>query len=143
MLPAREIRVPHNDVVRVFAVYADFTVRVDDNSPVHFDYDVRRTDSQGLNWILTFRVYGLDRKGRLMLFEHKWPHSYLQSPRRNEVIAEMVGKFAEPLNALPGRLEMVDPLSLISRPEPRAEREAWIHNRQGRQNRKRQPGPRA
>jgi hypothetical protein len=101
-----QVQVQRTNVVRVFFLYSDFRVRVDDNSPVHFDFDVRRVDSQGMRWVLTFKVYGMDRRGRLMVFEYKWPHTYLETPRRDEVIAELVDKFAEPLNALPGRLEV-------------------------------------
>ena len=92
--------------VRVFFLYPDFRVRVDDNSPVHFDVDVRAVDSQGTRWLLTFRVFALDRRGRLIIFEHRWPHSYIQTIQRESVTKELIEKYADPLNALPGRIEV-------------------------------------
>ena len=92
--------------VRIFYVYPDFHIRVDDNSPVHFDVDVRTVDSQGTRWLLTFRVFALDRRGRLIIFEHKWPHNYLQTLQRQSVMEDLVRKYADPLNALPGRIEV-------------------------------------
>lgn len=106
MLARSELQPPRSNVVRVFALYPDFRVRVDDNSPVHYDMDVKRVDSQGTHWLLTFRVFALDRKERLIIFEHKWPHSYIQTPRRNSVMQDLIEKYAEPLNALPGRIEV-------------------------------------
>ena len=94
------------EVVRVFFLYPDFRVRVDDNSPVHYDADVRQLDSQGTKWVLTFRIFGLDRRGRLVIFEHRWPHSYIQTLQRQSVIRELIEKYADPLNALPGRIEV-------------------------------------
>jgi len=73
VLATSELQIPRPRVVRVFYIYADFRVRVDDNSPVHYDAEVRRMDTQGNKWLLTFRVFALDRKGRLMIFEYKWP----------------------------------------------------------------------
>ena len=35
------------NVVRVFYLYPDFRVRVNDNSPVHYDVHVRQVDSTG------------------------------------------------------------------------------------------------
>jgi hypothetical protein len=93
-------------VVRVFLLYADFRIRVDDNSPVHYDMDVRQADPQGNRWLLTFRIFALDRRGRLIIFEHKWPHSYIQNIQRQSVLQELIEKYAEPLNALPGRIEV-------------------------------------
>ncbi len=95
-----------SNVVRIFYLYSDSRVRVDDNSPVHFDVDVRRMDTQGMRWVLTFRVYAMDRRERLIIFEHKWAHTYIQTPQRDEVVRELIEKFAEPLNAIPGRLEV-------------------------------------
>lgn len=106
MLAASELEVRRSRVVRVFYLYPDFRIRVDDNSPVHFDADVRRLDSQGNKWLLTFRVFALDRKGRLVIFEHKWPHSYTQTIQRQSYLQELIEKFADPLNALPGRMEV-------------------------------------
>ncbi len=106
MIAANEMQVPRSNVVRIFLVYPDFRVRVDDNSPVHYQVDVRRVDTQGMQWLLTFRVYALDRKGRLIIFEHKWPHSYIQTIQRQSMIGELVEKYADPLNAVPGRIEV-------------------------------------
>ncbi len=106
MIAARELQAPRSNVVRVFFLYPDFRVRVDDNSPVHYDVDVRRVDSQGTQWLLTFRVFALDRRGRLIIFEHKWPHSYIQTLQRQTVMQDLIEKFADPLNALPGRIEV-------------------------------------
>ncbi|HZW85517.1 MAG TPA: hypothetical protein VFE91_06430 [Nitrososphaerales archaeon] len=106
MIAAREMQAQQTKIVRYFLIYPDFRVRVDDNSPVHYDAGVRRVDSQGMNWVLTFRILALDRKGRLIVFEHKWPHSYLQTVQRSEVLGELNEEYAEPLNALPGRLEV-------------------------------------
>ncbi|HKT21434.1 MAG TPA: hypothetical protein VJR06_02250, partial [Nitrososphaerales archaeon] len=92
--------------VRVFFLYPDFRIRVDDNSSVHFDMDVEQVDPQGNRWLLTFRIFALDRRGRLIIFEHKWPHSYIQTIQRQSVMRDLVEKFAEPLNALPGRIEV-------------------------------------
>ncbi len=99
-------QVQRSNVVRVFFLYPDFRVRVDDNSPVHYDVDVRRVDSQGTSWLLTFRVFALDRRGRLIIFEHKWPHSYIQTLQRDSVTQDLIEKYADPLNALPGRMEV-------------------------------------
>lgn len=106
MITTSEILAPRSNVVRVFFLYPDFRVRVDDNSPVHYDIDVERADSQGTSWLLTFRIFALDRKGRLIIFEHKWPHSYVQTIQRKSVMQELVEKYADPLNALPGRIEV-------------------------------------
>lgn len=106
MIAASELQPPRGSVVRVFFLYPDFRIRVDDNSPVHFDVQVRQADSQGNHWLLTFRVFALDRKGRLIIFEHRWPHSYLQAIQRQSYIQDLIEKFAEPLNALPGRIEV-------------------------------------
>lgn len=101
MLPPRT-----NNIVRIFLVYSDFRIRVDDNSPVHYDVDVRRVDTQGQQWVMTFRIFALDRKGRLIIFEHKWSHNYLQTLQRQAIIKEFVEKYADPLNAIPGRIEV-------------------------------------
>ncbi len=106
MITAETMQGRTSNVVRVFYLYSDFRVRVDDNSPVHFDFDVRRVDTQGMRWILTFRVCAMDRRNRLIIFEHKWAHTYIQTVQRDEVIQELIEKFAEPLNAVPGRLEV-------------------------------------
>ncbi len=106
MIAASELQVPKSNIVRVFFLFPDFRLRVDDNSPVHYDVDVRRIDTQGNKWLLTFRVFALDRKGRLIIFEHRWPHSYIQTIQRQEYVQELVEKFADPLNALPGRIEV-------------------------------------
>jgi hypothetical protein len=106
VLAPSELKPPRSNVVRVFLIYPDFRIRVDDNSPVHYDMDVRRMDSQGTQWLLTFRIFALDRRGRLIIFEHKWPHSYIQTIQRESVIEELIEKFADPLNALPGRIEV-------------------------------------
>ncbi len=106
MQATSELQVPHSRVVRVFYVYPDFRIRIDDNSPVHFDADVTRLDSQGNKWLLTFRVFALDRRGRLIIFEHKWPHSYIQTLQRQSVTQDLIEKYADPLNALPGRIEV-------------------------------------
>jgi hypothetical protein len=68
--------------------------------------DVRRVDSDGARWLFTFRIFALDRRGRLMNFEHKWPHSYIQTLQRESVMTELIEKYADPLNALPGRIEV-------------------------------------
>ena len=94
------------NVVRVFFLYPDFRVRVDDNSPVHYDVDVRQVDTTGSKWLLTFRIFALDRRGRLVIFEHRWPHSYIQTIQRQTVTQDLIAKYADPLNALPGRLEV-------------------------------------
>jgi hypothetical protein len=106
VIAAREMQVPRTNVVRVFFLYQDFRVRVDDNSPVNYEVDVRRLDSEGTKWLLTFRIFALDRKGRLIIFEHKWPHSYIQTIQRNSVTRELIEKYADPLNAIPGRIEV-------------------------------------
>ena len=105
MIAASE-QIHRSNVVRVFFLYPDFRVRVDDNSPVHYDVDVKRADTQGTHWLLTFRVFALDRRGRLIIFEHKWPHNYLQTLQRQGVMRELIEKYADPLNALPGRIEV-------------------------------------
>ncbi len=64
MLTASE-QVQRSNIVMVFFLYHDFRVRVDDNFPVHYDVVVRRMDPQGTQWLLTFRVFALDRRGRL------------------------------------------------------------------------------
>lgn len=105
MIAASE-QVQRPNFVRVFFLYPDFRIRVDDNSPVHYDVDVKPTDSQGTRWLLIFRVFALDRRGRLIIFEHKWPHSYIQTVQRQTIMQELVQKYADPLNALPGRMEV-------------------------------------
>jgi hypothetical protein len=104
LAPSKQVQ--RSNVVRVFFLYSDFRVRVDDNSPVHYDVEVRPVDSDGTKWLLTFRVFALDRRGRLIIFEHKWPHNYLQTLQRQSVAQELVEKYADPLNALPGRIEV-------------------------------------
>ena len=105
MITTSELRPPRSNVVRIFYLYPDFRIRVDDNSPVHYDVGVRRTDSNGSHWLLTFKVFALDRRGRLIIFEHKWPHSYIQTTQRESVMADLIERYADPLNALPGRIE--------------------------------------
>jgi hypothetical protein len=106
VLTPREAQVPTSNIVRVFISYQDFRLRVDDNSPVHYDAQIRKEDLQGMKWLLTFRIFALDRKQRLIIFEYKWPHSYIQTIQRDEVVQELVEKFAMPLNAVPGRIEV-------------------------------------
>ncbi len=106
MITASELQPPKSNVVRVFFLYPDFRVRVDDNSPVHYDVDVRRVDSQGTQWLLTFKVFALDRRGRLIIFEHKWPHSYIQTLQRQAMMQDLIENYADPRNALPGRIEV-------------------------------------
>lgn len=77
-------------MVRVYFLYPDFRIRVDDNSSVHFDMDVEQVDPQGNRWLLTFRIFALDRRGRLIIFEHKWPHSYIQTIQRQSVMRDLV-----------------------------------------------------
>ena len=105
MIPTSK-QVQGANIVRVFFLYPDFRVRVDDNSPVHYDMDVKQVDSAGSKWLLTFRIFALDRRGRLIIFEHKWPHSYIQTIQRQSVTRGLITKYADPLNALPGRLEV-------------------------------------
>ncbi len=106
MIAANEVPVRQSNVIRVFLVYPDFRVRVDDNSPVHYNFDVNKVDTQGMQWLLTFRIFALDRKGRLIIFEHKWPHNYIQTIQRQSIVEDLVEKYADPLNALPGRIEV-------------------------------------
>ena len=106
MLRNSELQTRTSNIVRVFLIYADFRLRVDDNSPVHYDAEVRRLDTDGTKWLMIFRIFALDRKGRLIIFEHKWPHSYIQTIQRQEVMQELIEKYADPLNALPGRIEV-------------------------------------
>ena len=93
-------------VVRVFYLYPDFRIRVDDNSPVHYDVDVKAVDTQGTKWLLTFRVFGLDRRGRLIIIDHRWSHNYHQTLQRQSVTDDLIRKYADPLNARPGRIEV-------------------------------------
>ncbi len=104
LAPSEQVQRPN--AVRVFYLYPDFRIRVDDNSPVHYDVDIKQLDSQGTKWVLTFRVFALDRRGRLIIFEHKWPHSYIQTIQRQSVAKELIRKYADPLNAVPGRMEV-------------------------------------
>jgi hypothetical protein len=106
VITTSELQHPRSNVVRVFLLYPDFRLRVDDNSPVHYDANVTRVDSQGTQWLLTFRIFALDRRGRLIIFEHKWPHSYIQTIQRQAVLMDLIEKYADPLNALPGRMEV-------------------------------------
>jgi hypothetical protein len=69
-------QVHRSNVVRVFYLYADF------------------------------RIFAMDRRGRLIIFEHRWPHNYLQTLQRQSVTDSLVNKYADPLNALPGRIEV-------------------------------------
>jgi hypothetical protein len=106
VITTSELKPPSSNVVRIFLLYPDFRIRVDDNSPVHYEANVVKVDSQGTQWLLTFRVFALDRRGRLIIFEHKWPHSYIQTIQRQSVLLELIEKYADPLNALPGRMEV-------------------------------------
>lgn len=106
MITASQLQAPRSKVVRVFFNYDDFRIRVDDNSPVHYDVNVRRMNPEGTQWLLTFHIFALDRRGSLIVFEHKWPHSYIQTIQRHSVMKELVEKYADPLNAIPGRMEM-------------------------------------
>lgn len=106
MITASELQTPRPNIVRVYFEYADFRVRIDDNSPVHYETELLKGDPQGTKWVLNFRIFALDRKGRLILFEYRWTHSYLQTPQRDTVINALVEEFASPLNALPGRIEV-------------------------------------
>jgi len=92
-------------LARVFYNFDDFRVRLDENSPAHYDVEVKRLDPQGVRWTLLFKVYGVDRRGRVIIYEAKWAHSYNQTPRRQKVIDELTEKYATPLNAIPGRIE--------------------------------------
>ena len=91
---------------RVFYDYRDFRLRLDDSSPVHYDVDLTKRDSKGRIWMARFKLFGRDRKGRLMIFEQKWLHSDSLSYLRPAMVNTFVAKYARPLNAVPGRLEV-------------------------------------
>ncbi len=46
MSATKQVTVPRAKVVRIFFDYPDFRLRVDDNSPVHYDAEIRRTDTR-------------------------------------------------------------------------------------------------
>ena len=106
MMKVKSGQVHAPNVVRVFYDFEDFKLRVDDSSPVHYEVELKRLDSQGTNWVLVFHLYGIDRKRRLMMYEFKWTHGLLQVSQRQKIIDELVSKVARPMNALPGRIEI-------------------------------------
>lgn len=96
--------------VRVFYSYEDFKMRLDDNSPVH--YDVQKRNIADQKWALFLRIYGTDRRGRLIIYETKRRPTYQDISRRSQEdswiqnkIDEFVQEFAAPLNAVLGRIE--------------------------------------
>ena len=91
---------------RIFYDYHDFRARLDDASPAHFDVELVRRDSRGRIWIQTYKIYGVDRRGSLILFERKWVHSDTLAGLRPAMVDSFVSNYAKPLNAVAGRLEV-------------------------------------
>ena len=92
---------------RIFYDYRDFRARLDDASPTHFDVELVRRDSRGRIWIQTYKIYGADRKGDLIIFERKWVHSDNLAALRPAMVDAFIANFARPLNAVPGRIEVL------------------------------------
>ena len=92
---------------RIFYDYRDFRARLDDASPAHFDVELVRRNSRGRIWIQIYRIYGADRKGDLIIFERKWVHSDNLATLRPAMVDAFIANFARPLNAVPGRIEVV------------------------------------
>ena len=92
---------------RVFYDYRDFRARLDDASPAHFDVELVRRDSRGRIWIQTYKIYGADTKGNLIIFERKWVHSENLAALRPAMVDSFIANFAKPLNAVPGRIEVI------------------------------------
>ena len=49
--------------------YRDFQIRLDASSPAHYDVELERRDLKGRIWVQTYRIYGADRRGNLIIFE--------------------------------------------------------------------------
>ncbi len=92
---------------RIFYDYRDFQMRLDASSPAHYDVELVKRDAKGRFWAQTYKIYGTDRKGRLIIFERKWVHSNSLAGLRPAMIDSFVAKYAMPLNAVPGRIEVV------------------------------------
>ena len=101
----KPIRTESPSIARVFYSLADFRVRLSDNSPVHYDISLNRLDTPEDWWALTFRVYGTDRNGGLIVHERRWIHTSGQANSRKEMADSFITKVAAPLNGVPGRLE--------------------------------------
>ena len=94
------------ELMRVFFDFKDFRLRLDDLSPVHYDVGLDRLDPGGRKWAQTQRIYGVDRKGMLIIYERRWVHSSVQAGLRASMVDRFVATFAKPLNAVPGRIEV-------------------------------------
>ena len=91
---------------RVFYDYRDFQMRLDTSSPAHYDVELVSRDSKRRIWIQTYKIYGADRRGNLLIFERKWIHSTSLAGLRQAMVDSFIANYARPLNAVPGRLEV-------------------------------------
>ena len=93
-------------MARIFYDFRDFRLRLDYGSPVHYDIGLDKLDPEGKKWVTTFRIYGTDRKGHLIIWERRWFHNFMQAPHREKMNEDFIRNYAEPLNAVPGRMEV-------------------------------------
>ena len=113
----KPIRTTGPSITRVFYNLADFRVRLSENSPVHYDIDLNRLDPPRDLWAQTFRVYGTDRKGGLIVHESRWIHTSGQASARKAMADSFITRVAAPLNGVPGRLEVSDSKERIGHQE--------------------------
>lgn len=92
---------------RIFYDSEDFRMRLDESSPAHYDVELARVDPEGLMWVQTYRIYGTDWRGNLLIYERRWIHSRGQANLRPQMVDSLLNKLAIPLNAIPGRLEVI------------------------------------
>lgn len=92
-------------VIRIFYDLKDLRARLAENSPVHYDICLDELDSSEGRWAQIYRIYGIDRRGNLIVHERRWLHTSDQADLRPLMADRFVTTVARPLNGLPGRLE--------------------------------------
>ena len=102
---ANQAKQDETRLTRIFYNYQDFRARLADNSPVHYDIGLRQLDPEGERMEQTYRLYGADRRGRLIVYERRWPHNHAQVKQRSQIAEDFIKNIAQPLNAVPGRIE--------------------------------------
>lgn len=103
----RSAKIGHLKMKRVFYDFNDYQLRLDASSACHYDIELEKRDAEGLEWVQRYKIYGMDRRGNLIVFERRWAHASDQARFRPLMADMFVNACAKPLNAVPGRLEIV------------------------------------
>lgn len=89
-----------NNVFReILYSYEEFKARVDANKPIHHRAFIESLDD-GVFSRLTFRIYGLDKKGQMIIFEVRRLALDFDEQRRE--YERLVEKYAKPLESTEG-----------------------------------------